>query len=118
VWNHDIRRPLLLWSERDGVREDAFDALSAFAYEPLRLPEPTADQLRARLVEERAFCLSALRTTTRTYTDKRWGPGTLSKIADPLHLAARGYLDISDALDRELGGELGGRAQIDVGRNG
>lgn len=98
VWNHEIRRPLLLWDAQDGVREAAFEALGSSAYEPLRLAEPTPGELRERLVEEQAFCLAALRKATETYTDKRWSPGKLPKIADPLHLAALGYLDVLDAL--------------------
>jgi hypothetical protein len=98
VWNHDIRRPLLLWSARDGVHEAAFEALLTGAYEPLRLPEPAPDAMRARLLEEQEFCLAALRRATETYTDKRWAPGQLAKIADPLHRAALGYLDVLDGL--------------------
>lgn len=98
VWNHDIRRPLLLWDAADGVREDAFRALGSDTYEPLRLPAPTAEELRERLVEEQSFCLAALQKATQDYTDKRWSPGKLTRIADPLHLAALGYLDILEAL--------------------
>jgi len=94
VWNHFIFRPLLLWDAAEGVREDAFAALGSDAYDPLRLPAPTPDALRERLVEERSFCLTALEKATADYTEKRWGKGKLERIADPLHLAALGYLDL------------------------
>jgi hypothetical protein len=100
VWNHDIRRPLLLWDVPEGVREEAFAGLRTAAYEPLRLPEPSPEELRERLVEERGSCLTALKKSTRDYTEKRWGQGKIERIADPLHFAALGYLDILAALDK------------------
>ena len=99
VWNHSIRRPLLLWDEAEGVREAAFEALRADAYDALRLPEPSPEELRARLVEERDACFRAMRSATETYTEKRWAPGKKERIADPLYLASLGYLDVVDALE-------------------
>lgn len=105
VWNHQIERPLLLWDVGSGVREAAMDALAAAdlaAVEALREPAPATAELLARLESEQQVGLEVLRRASATYTEKRWSPGALSKIADPLAAAAAGCLDVLDAV-----GELG-----------
>ncbi|MBB5804860.1 hypothetical protein F4560_004628 [Saccharothrix ecbatanensis] len=55
------------------------------------------DELRARLGEELAVSLRALRRQTRAYEEKRWSPGKLTTVSDALWRVSEGYLDVLDA---------------------
>jgi hypothetical protein len=99
VWNHRIDRPVLLWDEADGVRTDALAALRDGRGESVRPDAPAPDELRARLKDELAVSLRALRASTREYDDRRWSPGKLEPVADALWRASDGYLDVLDAVE-------------------
>ena len=97
VWNHRIRRPLLIWDEPGGVHADALAALRNGTAGPLRLPEPAHDERASRLEAELAVSLQALRSTTATYEQRRFSPGKLEPVADALWRASAGYLDVLTA---------------------
>lgn len=97
VWNHRIVRPSLVWDAATGVYPETLEALRTGDGEKFRLAAPTADELEARLVDERRISLAALTSTTRTYQDRRWAPGKIWPIADALCAASDGYLDLLDA---------------------
>jgi hypothetical protein len=99
VWNHRVDRPVLVW-DVEGTREDALAALHEGAGESVRPVAPTPDQLRARLADELAISLRALRACTQAYEDRRWAPGKLTPVADALWRASAGYLDVSNAVAR------------------
>jgi hypothetical protein len=98
VWNHRIDRPALVWDEEDGVRAQTLAALRDGRGESVRVSPPTEDELRARLDDELAVSLRALRACTQAYDDKRWRPGRLEPVADALWRASDGYLDVYDAV--------------------
>jgi hypothetical protein len=100
VWNHHIDRPALVWDSVDGTAEETLAALADGRGGQVRLPAPGADELRARLRDELAVSLRALRRHTRAYEDKRWGPGKLTPVSDALWRGSDGYLDVLDAVDR------------------
>jgi hypothetical protein len=100
VWNHRIERPALVWDDAGGVREDTLAALRDGRGEAVRLAAPAEDLLSARLHEELAVSLRALRACTKTYEDRRWSPGRLEPTADALWRAGDGYLDVLDAVNR------------------
>lgn len=100
VWNHRIDRPALLWNENDGIAEATLAALLDGRGEDVRLPAPTEDERHARLDDELAVSLRALRAATADYEDRRWRPGKLEPVADALWRAGDGYLDILDAVRR------------------
>jgi hypothetical protein len=94
LWNHCIRRPLLVWDESG---QDGLTALSALRDETadsLRLPEPTPGQMRSRLEAELAVSLQVLESTTASYQERRFSPGKLEPVADALWRATAGYLDV------------------------
>jgi hypothetical protein len=97
VWNHRIVRPAPLWDAATGVAQETLAALRDGVGERVREPAPTAEQLRARLADELAVSLRALREHTATYEAKRWTPGKLDPLADTLWRASAGYLDVLDA---------------------
>jgi hypothetical protein len=97
IWNHRIDRPVLVWDATGGVVEEALVALKKGSSDSVRLPAPADDELRARLDDELAVSLHALRGRASVYADRRWSPGKLETIADPLWRAGEGYLDILDA---------------------
>ncbi|WP_158852043.1 DUF7711 family protein [Saccharothrix deserti] len=97
VWNHHVDRPALVWDSVDGTVEETLAALADGRGEEVRLPAPTADEMRARLRDELAVSLRALRRHTRAYEDKRWSPGKLTAVSDALWRVSDGYLDVLDA---------------------
>lgn len=103
VWNHRIRRPLLIWDEH-GVHpesgEAANDGLSALregTEQTLRLPEPTPAEMASRLEAELALSVRALESTAASYEQRRFSPGRLEPVADALWRASAGYLDVLKA---------------------
>jgi len=104
LWNHRIRRPLLIWEEHD-VRDESgevvshgLSALRDGTAEGLRLPEPTPDQMTSRLEDEMAVSLMALKSVTGVYEQRRFSPGKLEPVADALWRASAGYLDVLGAV--------------------
>jgi hypothetical protein len=108
LWNHRIRRPLLIWDEHgslagdesEGLLLDGLSALRDGTAEALRLPEPTADELASRLEAELAVSRQALDSATAAYEQRRFSPGKLEPVADGLWRASAGYLDILNAVPR------------------
>jgi hypothetical protein len=97
VWNHDIDRPAMFWDADNGIAEPVLAALRAGEGERVRAAAPSAAEFGARMAEESATSLAAVRRCTETYTDRRWKPGKLTPMADALWLANMGYLDALDA---------------------
>ncbi|WP_309116099.1 hypothetical protein [Saccharothrix sp.] len=100
VWNHHVERPALVWDSTSGVVEDTLTALAEGRGDRVRLSAPSTDELRARLDDELAVSLRALRGRTRVYEEQRWRPGKLQPVADDLWRVTDGYLDLLDALAR------------------
>lgn len=100
VWNHHVDRPVLVWDSVDGVAEEAVAALADGRGPQIRPPAPGADEVRARLRDELAVSLRALRRHSRAYEEKRWSPGKLTAVSDALWRVGDGYLDVLDAVER------------------
>jgi hypothetical protein len=103
VWNHELVRPLLVWSARNGVSDPALAALSdpdVAALEVLRGPATTAAELHDRLVDERRIARATVRERSADYQQRRWAPGRLEPVADALADAVQGWLDLEEALAR------------------
>jgi hypothetical protein len=94
LWNHRISRPLLIWDESGGVSVTALAALHEGTAETLRLPEPTPEEMAARIEAELAVSLRALQSATAAYEQRRFSPGKLEPVADALWRASAGYLDV------------------------
>lgn len=94
LWNHRISRPLLIWDESGGVSANALSALHEGTADTLRLPEPTPEEMAARIEAERAVSLRALQSATAAYEQRRFSPGKLEPVADALWRASAGYLDV------------------------
>jgi hypothetical protein len=100
VWNHRLDRPALVWHEEDGVAEQTLAAIEDGRGGEVRTAAPTAQEWRARLDDELAVSLRALRSRTGDYEDRRWRPGKLEPVADALWRASEGYLDMLDVVRR------------------
>jgi hypothetical protein len=100
VWNHYLDRPALFWDRETGLDEDALKALSEGRGEDVRIPAPGSEEFRARLEDDLAVSLKALRKRTKKYEDRRWGPGKMTPVADALWEASNGYVDLLDGLER------------------
>ncbi|XVV01824.1 DUF7711 family protein [Actinosynnema sp. CA-248983] len=100
VWNHHVERPALVWDSASGVVEDTLTALAEGRGDRVRVTAPSTDELRARLEDELAVSLRALRGRARAYEERRWRPGKLTPVADDLWRVTDGYLDLLDALAR------------------
>lgn len=94
VWNHHIRRPLLIWDESAGIAFHTLAALREGTAESLRLPEPTAHDMQARLMAELSTSHRALESATARYEQRRFSPGKVEPVADALWRASAGYLDL------------------------
>jgi hypothetical protein len=94
VWNHVIVRPVLVWDDVEGVREEVLDALRDGAAEAYRGPAPSAEELHGRLADELAISLAELTRRTEEYQQRRWKPGKFEPVADALWRASDGYLDV------------------------
>ncbi|SDD08720.1 hypothetical protein SAMN05216174_10757 [Actinokineospora iranica] len=103
VWNHELYRPVLVWSEADGVRTDVLAAIADGEGESVRPAAPTPADLRARVADELAISLRGLRERSAEYEERRWKPGKLEPVADALWQVGAGYLDLLDAEDRAAG---------------
>jgi hypothetical protein len=102
VWNHDLVRPLLVWSAQDGVQDPALAALTGpdrAVLDALRGPAPTPQQRRERLEREVLLAQAAVRERSADYQRRRWSPGKLEPVADALADAVQGWLDLQDALE-------------------
>ena len=80
--------------------EETLAALRDGRGETVRSTAPADDLLSARVREELAVSLRALRACTQTYENRRWSPGKLEPVADALWRAGDGYLDVLDAVNR------------------
>jgi hypothetical protein len=108
LWNHHIRRPLLIWDESAppqgtlgddaGVAVDGLSALRNGTAEALRLPETSPGELSARLEAELAVSLHALESATTAYEQRRFGAGKQEPTADALWRAGTGCLDVIQAV--------------------
>lgn len=94
VWNHHIRRPLLIWDESAGVATGALSALRDGTADALRLPAPTPEELNSRLEAELVASHRALEIATAAYERRRFSVGRLEPVADVLWRASQGYLDV------------------------
>jgi hypothetical protein len=98
VWNHRIRRPLLIWDESVEVTPEALAAIRDGTAEELRLSEPTPAEMQTRLEAELATSHRALASATTSYEQRRFSPGKLEPVADRLWRSAQGYIDVSAAI--------------------
>lgn len=98
VWNHQVRRPLLIWDESVEVTVEALEAIRNGSAEVLRLPEPTPDEMQTRLGAELTTSHRALESATADYEQRRFSPGKLEPVADRLWRATQGYLDVLAAI--------------------
>lgn len=101
VWNHQIRRPLRLWSDVDGVEVEALDALSEGTAESHRSVEPSRDERIEQYRVELDACREHLRTVRDRFWDREWrrdhkGGGDYPE--QHLWNAADGYLEMLDAV--------------------
>jgi hypothetical protein len=104
VWNHELVRPLLVWSGQDGMHDSALAALAGpdrAALDALRGPVPTPEQLGERLEQELLVVQAAVRERSAEYQRRRWSPGKLEPVADALADAVQGWVDLQDALESQ-----------------
>lgn len=100
VWNHRIRPVLQFWNRHDGPRDSALDALADGRVADLELENPSADEVNARVAEERERSLRYLRDISSRFWDQNWRrshKGLGSYPEDHLHRAVEGYLDLLDS---------------------
>lgn len=100
VSNHEIRRPMLVWSRENGVQVAALDALAERRAEPFRLAEPDSARLAGQISRELETSAKLLREVRDRYWDIDWqrshhGGGRHPE--DHLWQAVDGYLDLLDA---------------------
>jgi hypothetical protein len=101
VGNHEIRRPMPIWSRKDGVQTAALDALAQRRAEPFRLADPDDDVLAEQISHELETSTAHLRTVRDRYWDdidwRRSHRGDGRYPEDHLWQAVDGYLDLLDA---------------------
>ncbi|NIZ91127.1 DUF7711 family protein [Kineococcus rubinsiae] len=97
VANHAVVRPLRCWYLDDGPDEAVLAAVRAGAAGALRPPPPSPDEAAARLADDLATSLAALRRSTADVVEHRFSPGSPQRRADALADAAAGYLELLDA---------------------
>lgn len=100
VWNHEIVRPLRIWSVASSIDTAALDALSAGDAEHLRLAAPKPAEEAEQLAVELDASLAHLRRARDGWDDREWqqahrGHGVYP--SDHLWRAVHGYLDLLDA---------------------
>ncbi|NUR63505.1 MAG: hypothetical protein HOV87_33320 [Catenulispora sp.] len=101
VANHEIRRPMLIWSRDEGVQTTALDALADGHAEPFRLPDADDDVLAEQISRE----LESSSTHLREVRDRYWDDVDWRRShrrdgrypEDHLWQAVDGYLDLLDA---------------------
>lgn len=96
VWNHEIERPVMFWDAETGIAAAALEALRDGQGARVRSAAPPVVEFEARMADELATCLRAVRRCTEVYTEKRWAPGKMTPLADALWLASMGHLDVLD----------------------
>lgn len=96
VWNHRVDRPALFWDRETGLAEDVLIALRDGRAEDVRIPAPTPEEFRARLDDDIAVSLAAVRERTAAYEQRRWGRGGFTEAADALFEVTSGYIDLLD----------------------
>ncbi len=105
VWNHAIRRPVLVW-DRAGPRPEAMEALaSGRGIEAHRQDAPTPALYRRQLETELEASVAHLRRVAEGYWDPEWRFGNRGSGAHPedhLWRAVQGHLELREAI-AELG---------------
>lgn len=101
VANHEIRKPLLIWSQEDGVQSAALDALAEQRAEPFRPSDLDDDVLAEQIVRELETSMAHLRAVRDRYWDdadwRRSHRGDGRYPEEHLWQAVDGYLDLLDA---------------------
>jgi hypothetical protein len=100
LWNHHIRRPAKVWALSEGVARPVLEAINQGDAEHYQLNEPTPEDLRKRLDAERALCREALDRTLDRFSGPTARGGVFEARADSLWRAAKGHLDVCNALDQ------------------
>jgi hypothetical protein len=99
VWNHEIRRPLQIWTP-GGTNTAALKALAAGHAQNLRMPAPSPEEEAARYKWELALSFTHLRAVRDRYWDDReWRRvhhGDGRRPEEHLWQAVDGYLDLLD----------------------
>ncbi|WP_194905807.1 DUF7711 family protein [Catenulispora rubra] len=101
VTNHEIRRPMPVWSREDGVQTAALDALAERRAEPFRLAGADDDMLAEQISRELETSTAHLRAVRDRYWDdvdwRRSQRHDGRYPEDHLWQAVDGYLDLLDA---------------------
>lgn len=101
VANHEIHRPMPIWSREEGVQTAALDALAERRAEPFRLPDPGRDVLAEQISRELETSTAHLRVIRDRYWDdldwRRSHRRDGRYPEDHLWQAVDGYLDLLDA---------------------
>ncbi len=100
VWNHQHRRLVRYWCERDGPDKSVIDALRSGRFDLLEIVEPSPAQLRGQLGEELPVSTRHLRAVLDNYWDPTWRRAHRGFDEYPEHhlwRAATAVLEITDA---------------------
>jgi hypothetical protein len=101
VANHEIRRPMLIWSREDGAQTAALEALAERRAGPFRLADPDNAVLAEQISRELKSSTEHLRTVRDRYWDdvdwRRSHRRDGRYPEDHLWQAVDGYLDLVDA---------------------
>ncbi len=92
VWNHRIVRPLLIWDQTAGIRDEALTAIREGRGSAAGLAAPSEEEFVARMDDELQTSLAELQRRTREYETEH--TTRLGVRADALFAAAQGYLDV------------------------
>ncbi len=92
VWNHQIVRPVLIWDQVAGIREEALTAIREGRGSAAGLAAPSEEECVARMDEELQTSLAELQCRTGEYETEH--TTRLGVRADALFAAAQGYLDV------------------------
>lgn len=98
VWNHYIRRPALVWSRAEGLAHETLAALDAGDPQPVRAPQPSAEEYLTQLRGEEEASRMHLVSLIRWLDDDRTYHVKLDRKFDRLERAARGLLDTAEAV--------------------
>ncbi|MBS2533221.1 hypothetical protein KGQ20_10590 [Catenulispora sp. NF23] len=100
VANHEIRRPMLIWSREDGVQTPALDALAERRAEPFRLADADDDVAAEQISRELKLSTAHLRAIRDRWDDIAWRRSHSRNgryPEDHLWQAVDGFLDLLDA---------------------